>query len=735
MKTKARILLKDIFGYDEFRPFQEDIIHSVLEKNDTLAIMPTGGGKSICYQIPATIFDGLTLVISPLISLMKDQVDQLKEYKIPAVMLNSSLGLEEYHENFSLVKNGWAKLLYLAPESLIKNDIVNLLSSLKIDCIAIDEAHCISEWGHDFRPEYRQLADFRARFPGAACIATTATATERVRKDISASLRFRDPKIYIASFNRSNLLFQVTPKQHTFIQLMEFLKKFPGQSGIIYCFSRNGVDDIARRLKSYGYSVLPYHAGLQDSDRKINQELFIRDEVQIVVATIAFGMGIHKSNIRFVVHYDLPKSLESYYQETGRAGRDGLMAHCLLLYSYSDVRKIKYFIDQKEDPKDRASAETHLRALINYAENNSCRRVPLLEYFGEKYGNAHCGMCDNCLTPPSFKDDITKEARMFLSCIKRVNEKFGMTHIVDVLRGSESQKITGFGHHKISTYGIGRDYSKKQWMHIARQFIRNGLVIQDEDNYGILKITESGYEAMLGKIQIKGAFIEDKPDAYDGKDNGESGYDSGLFEILRKERKRLADEGGVPPYVVFSDKTLAEMAAYYPHHRSTMLDMHGVGINKYDTYGEIFIKLITDHCKSRGICEKIKQGITKRKTGQIYKYKKIGDLYNEGLSISEIMKTEGTKLQTILAHLYDYILNGYAIKPDGLAPYMTLQAGDEKIIMEAFDKTGTERMRPFYDLFEGKIDYATLNVYRLKFLCGQGNDDITPRTAPRHCPG
>ncbi|MCX5842572.1 MAG: RecQ family ATP-dependent DNA helicase, partial [Deltaproteobacteria bacterium] len=390
--SQAQSILKNIFGYDTFWPLQEEIISHILEKKDALVVMPTGGGKSICYQIPAQMFEGLTVVVSPLISLMKDQVDQLKECGVPAVFLNSTLSIEQFRSHVERLKRNAVKLLYLAPEALLATRNMALLSSLKVDCFAIDEAHCISEWGHDFRPEYRQLSGLRSSFPNTACIALTATATPRVREDIKKSLRIDGANEFIGSFNRPNLFLEVAPKTSPIEQTLEFLKQYPNESGIIYCFSRQQTDELSSILLRKGYSVRPYHAGLSDKERTQNQELFIRDDVQIIVATIAFGMGINKSNVRFVVHHDLPRSIDNYYQEIGRAGRDGLPAHCLLLFGYGDIRNVQYFITQKTEQEQKV-ANILLSALVGFAETDLCRRIPLLQYFGETCRQASCGMC------------------------------------------------------------------------------------------------------------------------------------------------------------------------------------------------------------------------------------------------------------------------------------------------------------------------------------------------------
>ena len=593
---RAEAILEDIFGYSEFRPLQREIIGNVLKKRDALVIMHTGGGKSLCYQIPALIFDGLTVVVSPLISLMKDQVEQLRELNAPAVHLNSALPDEEYNNNIARLRKKEVKLLYLAPEALLAPRMLSLLSSLQVDCLAIDEAHCISEWGHDFRPEYRQIAEVRSRFPSAVCIALTATATPRVREDIGRNLRFEASSEFISGFDRENLFLQVIPKTDPLSQTVAFLREHPDQSGIIYCFSRRQVDELYEVLEGRGFSVRPYHAGLSDSDRMENQELFIRDDVQIIVATIAFGMGINKPNVRFVIHYDLPKNIDTYYQEIGRAGRDGLRADCLLLFSYGDIRKIKYFINQKEG-EERRIAEIHLNALLQFAETDGCSRQPLLGYFGEVYTAEKCDMCDNCLAGDRKRVDITIAAQKFLSCIKRTGELFGTNHIIDVLRGSQSQKVLKFKHERLSTYGVGREFSQKQWSHLSRQFLRHGLMDQDV-KHGSLKLTQKAYEVFKGAEKVWG-IIEEEHVIYKKRRVSELDYDGVLFEKLRKKRKELADRGNMPPYIVFSDKTLIEMATFFPRTRESLLIIHGVGSVKYKKYGTAFLRIIDLYCRER----------------------------------------------------------------------------------------------------------------------------------------
>ena len=601
MQKSAQSILKSTFGYDQFRPLQREIIDNVLARRDTLVIMPTGGGKSLCYQIPALLFDGLTIVVSPLISLMKDQVEQLKAVGVAAEFLNSSLSPEEQVRVSQLVSAGGVKLLYAAPEGLMTERMNSLLATQKIDCLTIDEAHCISEWGHDFRPEYRQLVQVRQRYPDAVCMALTATATPRVQKDIMQTLGFDKANEFVASFNRENLFLQVKPKVDPARQTVAFLEQHPDQSGIIYCFSRRQVDELAAYLKAHNYSVLPYHAGLADAERKRNQELFIRDDVQIIVATIAFGMGINKPNVRFVIHYDLPKNIESYYQEIGRSGRDGLRADCLLLFNYGDQQKIRYFIDQKEDLNERRNALMHLEALLRYAESDACRRAPLLTYFGENYTTENCGMCDNCVEEKAQRVDLTQAAQKFLSCVKRTNEMFGANHVIDVLRGSENKKVLDFGHQHLSTYGIGKEYSKQQWQQLMRQFLSQDLLYKEVD-YGSLKITEKGGGVLFKGEKFFGRIEEPIAPTMVQTDLT---HDRTLFELLRRKRKELADRKHVPPYVIFSDKSLIEMSTFFPQRRESLLNINGVGDVKLNRYGNIFLRLIRQYCEEHSIPEKM----------------------------------------------------------------------------------------------------------------------------------
>jgi len=596
MITKSKVLLKNVFGYDAFWPLQGEIIAHILKKKDALVVLPTGGGKSICYQIPALIFEGLTIVVSPLISLMKDQVDQLKECGVPAVFLNSTLSASQYLSHVELLKKNAVKLLYTAPETLMAARTLSLLSSLKVDCIAIDEAHCISEWGHDFRPEYRQLSVFRSTFPHAACIALTATATPRVREDIRKSLRIEAASEFVGSFNRPNLFLEVAPKTKPIEQILEFLNQYRNESGIIYCATRQQTDDLYAVLQQKGYSVRPYHAGLSDVQRAENQTLFSRDDIQIIVATIAFGMGINKSNVRFVVHYDLPKSIDNYYQEIGRAGRDGLHAHCLLLFGYGDIRNIQYFITQKTE-QERTVANILLSAILGFAETDLCRRIPLLEYFGESDRQGSCGMCDNCRIEKKDLADVTIPAQMFLSCVKRTEEIFGVSHIIDVLRGSNSQKVLKFGHETLSTYGIGTMYSARQWRHLSRQFIQKGLLIYEYE-HGSLKLTPKAWEVLRAKESVMGRVEAEKKEGRGNLKREKEAlepYDLDLFEALRKKRKQLADQANLPPFTILHDRTLKEMIARMPGTQDELAEIYGIGATKLEKYGDIFLAILNQH--------------------------------------------------------------------------------------------------------------------------------------------
>lgn len=667
--------------------------------------MPTGGGKSLCYQIPALIFDGLTIVISPLISLMKDQVEQLKQNGINAVMLNSSLTQREYRQNSISIKSQKAKLLYIAPESFIKELNNDLFTGLRIDCLTVDEAHCISEWGHDFRPVYRQLGKLRKKFPNTVCIALTATATPRVQNDIINNLNLIEPAKFLASFNRENLFLQVVPKTDPLQQTHQFLKEHKGQSGIIYCFSRKQVDELNEDLVRWGYSCKPYHAGMTDQERAANQDLFSRDEIQIIVATIAFGMGINKSNVRFVIHYDLPKNVESYYQEIGRSGRDGLRSDCLLLFSYADISKINYFIDQKEDPLEKLSAKAHLQSMVRYAETDICRRVPLITYFGEQYYSDNCGMCDNCISDKNYTD-ITIPAQKFLSSIKRTGEIFGVSHIIDVLTGEDNEKIIINNHQNLTVYGIGKEFTKKQWMRISNQLIQRNLIYRDPE-YGSLKLTAKASTVLFKGEKVFGRVAETEVDYSKAKTAAQPKNDE-LFEILRRRRKEIANRKGIPPYVVLSDKTLTQMSLQKPTDRKEMMRISGIGTAKYEAYGAEFLHLIREFTKGN---TSQKASLSDNKP----KYILISELFNSGKSVKELETKYDIKRTTILNYLYKYLQQGNKLNTDNMENVEITEDDKEKVFAH-FKIYGTDMLRPIYEKLNERVNYDQLHLLRILYL-------------------
>jgi ATP-dependent DNA helicase RecQ len=584
--------LKKYFGYSAFRPLQEDIVKDALAERDVFVLMPTGGGKSLCFQLPALLHDGLTIVVSPLISLMKDQVDALQTSGIAATFLNSALDRQQTSQRWRGLQRGEYRLLYVAPERLMPDTFLERALNWNIAQFAIDEAHCISEWGHDFRPEYRELKKLRTHLPDVPIMALTATATERVRKDIVQQLHLREPRCYVASFNRPNLTYRVVPKSSAYEQLLELIQARPNDSGIVYCASRKTSESLAKKLSADGVAAKPYHAGLEARDRTKHQEEFLRDDVRVITATIAFGMGINKPNVRFVVHYDLPKNIESYYQETGRAGRDGLPSECVLLFSASDVVKQRRFIEEKSEHEQRIAHE-QLRQMIHYAETRDCRRATLLKYFGENLSPPSCDGCDNCLSPRETFDG-TLHAQKFLSCVYRIHEKhgfgFGLNHIVDVLCGAETEGIRRRRHEQLSTYGIGRDLKRNAWQAIGRELLRLGLVAAAPGKFTTLQLSEVGRAALRERKRItltKPFDVEEKrrrkPRA------GEIECDEALFEQLRVLRRKLADERDVPAYVIFSDVSLREMARTCPTTPAQFRQIPGVGERKLKDFADVFL--------------------------------------------------------------------------------------------------------------------------------------------------
>ncbi|MBN2509085.1 MAG: DNA helicase RecQ [Spirochaetales bacterium] len=593
-------MLKSVFGYTSFRDNQEDVITAIMSGKDVFAAMPTGGGKSLCYQIPGLLFDGLTVIISPLIALMKDQVDDAIAKGIPAAFLNSTLTKEEISGVYALLHENHIKLLYLSPERLALQGYIEKLKRFNVAFFAIDEAHCLSEWGHDFRPDYLFLSNIRDQFPDVPMAAFTATATQKVQDDIIRILNLRKPFTVRASFDRKELQYQVRPKTAVLSQISAFIKNHPGESGIVYRISRKDVEKTAAHLQTRGIKALHYHAGLTKGERSKNQELFNNDEADVIVATTAFGMGIHKNNIRYVVHGDLPKSMEGYYQETGRAGRDGLDSVCVMFFGPGDIARQQYFIDQIEDPREQAKCKNNLHSLVRFSTVNVCRRKYILEYFGQTH-DGHCGNCDVC-NDTTEKVEATVDARKVLSAIARTSEGFGINHIIDIVWGADTEKIRSRNHHELKTFGIGNDKSKKWWRGIINELIGQQAVYQDSDRYNVLCMTEHGRDILYGKMDF---FISEtasvkEPDSPSVKDTVDKGgcSDKILFKLLKEKRTQIAHENRVPPYIIFSDKTLKDMSLLKPENAEEFLGVSGVGEKKLEVYGPLFLPLIKAHLES-----------------------------------------------------------------------------------------------------------------------------------------
>ena len=589
-------ILNSVFGYKQFRAGQEQVIDAVLAGQDCLVLMPTGGGKSLCYQVPALLLPGITIVVSPLISLMQDQVAQLKAQGVAAAYINQSQSREEQQQIYQGLHQGHIKILYVAPERLLTDDFLMRLQHLQISLFAIDEAHCVSHWGHDFRPHYYRLGQLKQHFSHIPVMALTATADIATRNDIVMQLGLVNAHIYTGSFDRPNIRYTIEEKFKPLSQLMRFLKEQKGQSGIIYCSSRKRVDDIAEKLVDAGYNAASYHAGLENEQRTFVQNAFARDDIHIVVATVAFGMGINKPNVRFVIHYDIPKNIESYYQETGRAGRDGLSAEAIMYFDPADVPRVKRFFDDIPDEQRRKVEEQRFNAMASFAEAQTCRRQILLNYFSEYQGKP-CGNCDICLNPPK-QFNGTELAQKALSCVYRVEQKFGLGYVIDVLRGANTIRIRENQHDQQSTFGLGKDKSVEYWLSILRQLIHHGLLHQDITQSSSLRLTEAARPVLKGEFQLQLAEprLEVKH-VYKDK-LARFNYDKQLFAKLRGLRKELADAEDVPPYVVFSDATLAEMAQLMPTNDAEFLKVSGVGFTKLNKYGAYFMNAIRNHLTS-----------------------------------------------------------------------------------------------------------------------------------------
>jgi ATP-dependent DNA helicase RecQ len=730
-------LLKQYFGFTSFRPLQEEIIRDSLAGKDVFALLPTGGGKSLCFQLPAMARSGLTVVVSPLIALMKDQVDAMQAGGIPATFLNSSLAQNESRARLRGLHNGEYRLLYVAPERLMLSGFLSDLQRWNVRLLAVDEAHCISEWGHDFRPEYRQLAELRKLFPETPMMALTATATGRVRADIIKLLKLREPRCYVASFNRPNLTYRVLAKNKPYDQVLEFVRARPKESGIVYCQSRKATESVALRLNEDGVKAKPYHAGLTPKERTEHQELFLRDDVRVICATIAFGMGINKPNVRFVLHYDLPKNIEGYYQETGRAGRDGLPGECVLLFSAGDVIKQTRFIDEKPDPKEQQIAREQLQKMVHYAECAGCRRRELLAYFGEEFGvpplggsgrletdaeppkggtpneASNCGACDNCLSPRETFDG-TVAAQKFLSCVYRIREKtrfgVGLNHVIEVLTGADTEKVRKWNHEQLSTYGIGKEHSRPEWAAIGRELIRLGHLRQTTEKFSVLELTTDGLAALKQRRKVTLTKPVTAPESKVHR-AGEIACDEVLFDRLRKLRKQLADERNVPAYIVFSDVALRQMARDYPASEREFARISGVGEKKLREFGDVFLAEIAAFLQSnpRQIFAddsfaapappaRNSLGDSVRDTLRRFRF---------GQSVEQIAEERNLTLGTIHGHLTEAIERG---EPVELKRFFT--DTEQQKIAAAFERNGFGNLTAVFESLGGACDYGRLRIFR-----------------------
>ena len=721
---KLKYALKDVFGFDKYRGNQEEIIDSIYTGNDTFVIMPTGAGKSLCYQLPAVVLDGTAIIISPLIALMKNQVDQMQANGIDARFLNSTLSKTEIKRVKADTIAGKVKMLYVAPESLTKESNVEFLKKANISFVAVDEAHCISEWGHDFRPEYRRIKTIVHELGAHPIIALTATATPKVQLDIMKNLEMEISTVYKSSFNRDNLYYEVRPKLDIKKQLIKFLKAHHGESGIVYCLSRKKVEEIAELLKVNGVNAAPYHAGLDSSVRMKNQDDFLNEEVDVIVATIAFGMGIDKPDVRFVVHYDVPKSLEGYYQETGRAGRDGIRSQCLMFFSHNDIQKLDKF--NKDKPvQERDNSRLLLQEMTSYAESAVCRRKQLLHYFGESYNSDNCNNCDNCLHPTATYDgeDYVKTV---IETVLAAEERFGMLHYVDIITGKRSDYVTSYKHDQLKVFGLGNKKSEDFWRSVVRQSLLHEFLAKDINNIGVLTVTEKGRKFLEDPYKITlfknhdYDHVKQEDEEVEQNVNQDHAYDEELFAMLKSLRKSVAKEKGVPPYVVFQDPSLEEMATTFPCDLEELQKINGVGHGKAAKFGKKFVDLISKYVEENDIITAfdvtVKSTVDKSKN-KVFIITQI----DKKLDLEEIAEAKGLDMMDLLSEIENIVGSGTKLNLD----YYIDQVLDD------------ERQEDLYDYFlnaetddieaalqdEDNEDFSEedIRLMRIKFLSEYAN--------------
>jgi len=716
--------LKEVFGFSRFRGTQEQIINNLMNGRNTMVIMPTGAGKSLCYQLPAIVRDGLAIVISPLIALMKNQVDQMNAFGINARFLNSTLSKGEITKLKKECLNGNVKLLYVAPESLTKDENIQFLQKVNISFVAVDEAHCISEWGHDFRPEYRRIRSMIGMLGDLPIIALTATATPKVQIDILKNLQMEEADIFLASFNRVNLYYEVRPKKETKKQLIRFLKEHKGKAGIIYCLSRKKVEEIAEMLNVNGFRARPYHAGLEPSVREKNQDAFLNEEADIICATIAFGMGIDKPDVRFVVHYDVPKSLEGYYQETGRAGRDGLEGLCLMFYSHNDLNKLEKF-NKDKSVQERENARILLQEMEYYAESPVCRRKQLLHYFGEEFKTENCGACDNCLHPRE-RFEGSEYIVLALKAAKQTAERFGLSHLVNVIVGEEDQYVKSYDHNKLEVFGKGGDEDSDFWKSVIRQTLIYQFLEKDIDNIGVLKVSKRGEKFLEKPYPIELARDHDFTTDIDDEEESDrvpvnaKSYDTKLFEMLKALRKQIAKQKDLPPYVIFQDPSLEEMATVYPTTKDELANVNGVGMGKVNKFGKEFIDLIKKYVDDNDIITAaevvVKSSVNKSKI-KIYIIQQI----DRKVDLEEIAEAKGLAFEELLTEIENICFSGTKLNLDY---YIDEALDDQKQdqITEYFLNAESDSIEDALQSDEvEEFSEEELRLMRIKFLSEYAN--------------